>query len=148
MKSHTDTTAKSDRITVRARGYLGDLSPFYLQRARESWGSRNCQRERVKYLLQERGYTVTDKATVELSVDEIDLLVGALGAFLAESESWLNRYQTKTDTTEHTDYSFFAQLSENIQATELLGKLGKFIGWTDSNVLEFLEIIQRETKEN
>lgn len=85
-----------------------------------------------------------NKLTVELTVDEADLLVGALGAFLAENEAFIKQYQNRTDTTEQSDEFYLYHLSENATATELLHKFGFLIGWTDTQLREFLEIIQRE----
>jgi hypothetical protein len=90
---------------------------------------------------------VTEKLTVELTESEIDVIVGGLGALLAENESWIHNYDpvSNNDTEGYQDV-FFKQLSENLIATDLLTKLASLIGWGDTQVKEYLEIIQREIK--
>ena len=89
---------------------------------------------------------MTEKLTVELTESEIDVIVGGLGALLAENESWLLNHDRVTSDTEGHQDVFFKQLSENLIATDLLTKLASLIGWGDTQVKEYLEIIQREIK--
>lgn len=87
-----------------------------------------------------------NKLTVELNESQLNIVIGALASFLTENEIWIKNYQSKPETNEFVDESYFMQLSENIEATELMFNLGRVAGWTDNQLNEFLAIIKKEVE--
>ena len=92
----------------------------------------------------------TEKINIEISREELDILVGSVGAFLSEHEKWIKNYNPEDNFFGGKEVGgvkqeiFFAMLSEKMTATHLLHKFAAILGWSEEEVTEYEKIIEKE----
>ena len=84
-----------------------------------------------------------DTKPVELSDEQIDVLIGALGAFIVEHETWVKNFNPEKMPGEAKE-AFFAILSEKMTATLLLEQFCTMLGWSEEQITEYQNVIERE----